>query len=52
MYKLKTDCFGVVNGVINTTTGWVIPFDNDNVDYQKYLVWVDEGNTPEPADEA
>ena len=27
-----------------------IPFDEANTDYQKYLKWVDEGNTPEAAD--
>ena len=28
-----------------------IPFDHDNRDYQEYLKWVAEGNTPTPADE-
>ena len=28
-----------------------IPFDPANTDYQEYLRWVEEGNTPLPADE-
>jgi hypothetical protein len=28
-----------------------IPFASDNTDYQAYLKWVSEGNTPLPADE-
>jgi hypothetical protein len=31
--------------------GAFIPFTLDNTDYQAYLKWVAEGNTPLPADE-
>ena len=30
---------------------WSIPFAPDNTDYQAYLLWLAEGNTPLPADE-
>jgi hypothetical protein len=29
---------------------WSIPFAPDNTDYQAYLKWLAEGNTPLPAD--
>ena len=35
---------------IRTATDDFIPIAEDNMDYQKYLAWVAEGNTAEAAD--
>ena len=52
MYKLFNTLNGTqVNTVIRTTDNAFIPFDPANTDYQAYLKWLEEGNTPEPAEE-
>jgi hypothetical protein len=54
MYKLcPTDpVLGEAQSVIRIADGACIPFAPDNTDYQTYLKWVAEGNTPEPAEGA
>ena len=43
---------GAEPSCILTTDGLTaIPVNPDNTDYQNYLKWLAEGNTPEPADE-
>ena len=53
IYKLvKNPITGVVDQV-KTKNGnrvLIIPFDEANTDYQAYLLWVSEGNSPEEAD--
>ena len=51
MYKLLKDRNNVECGVKRLSDKACIPFDQANTDYQEYLKWVAEGNTPLPADE-
>ena len=52
MYKLIIS-FGQTesNTVQRLSDNAFIPFDPSNRDYQAYLKWLAEGNTPEPAEE-
>ena len=50
MYKLYKS-FDGLEAVIRLSDNAYIPFSPANTDYQAYLKWVAEGNTPEPADE-
>jgi hypothetical protein len=46
MYKLSKQ----PNQILRLSDNAYIPMDEANTDYQAYLAWVAEGNTPLPAE--
>jgi len=50
MYKLYLNQLDVAF-VIRLSDNAFIPFDPANQDFVEYQKWLEEGNTPEPADE-
>jgi len=40
----------LTNQIQRLSDNAIIPFDSDNTDYQAYLAWLAEGNTPLPAE--
>ena len=53
MYKQTKNQEGSINTkqIQRIEDSAIIPFDPANTDYQAYLKWVSEGNTPLPAGE-
>jgi hypothetical protein len=52
MYKLiKNPISNKIDFVNRLFDNAYIPLHPDNTDYQAYLKWLEEGNTPLPADE-
>ena len=53
-YKLsRSPASGEINSVTRIEDNFIvgIPFNPANTDYEQYLAWLAEGNTPQPADE-
>ena len=50
-YKLLKDMISNETYAVLRNGKDTVPFNPDNRDYQQYLKWVEEGNTPLPADE-
>lgn len=52
MYKQLIDPFTnqISNTIFRISDSSFIPLDPENTDYQQYLLWLEEGNTPLPPD--
>jgi len=50
MYKLIKNVQGNTESVKRLSDNAFIPFDADNTDYQQYLAWLAEGNTPQSSE--
>ena len=48
--KVNSPITNELCGIHDTETNTSIPLNEANTDYQEYLEWVAEGNTPEDAD--
>ncbi len=53
MYKQTYNAQGELSQtmIVRLSDSAFIPFDPANTDYQAFLRWCEEGNTPLPADE-
>ena len=47
----ERELIDIIKGTADDGTVWWIPKSEGNRHYAEYLKWVEEGNTPEPADE-
>ena len=53
VYKIHKNILGEISSIKKDDGSghtYYIPFDVSNSDYIEYLKWVEDGNTPEPAD--
>lgn len=50
MYKLLNNENNQPTWIIRLSDNAIIPMDNANTDYQEYLKWLSDGNTPEEAE--